>query len=205
MPNPPHEGTIKYYENLRDIQNMMKMVTDGYDAIAPAVPFLNWSSYRRTLLLFQASMILTVVMFFFGPFIPIRPILLLVGEGAFIANHPWVKPAVLGLTKTLQEEKTACKTPLGRTLYQLEVKNREQMAALRQWYEEDGLDDTVWEKGWRDVEMYQNERFADANAASGTGWSAHNLRFGERKAFTKGSDGWTAQELDVAGYSLDIR
>lgn len=21
-PNPPHEGTIKYYENLRDIQNM---------------------------------------------------------------------------------------------------------------------------------------------------------------------------------------
>ena len=22
VPNPPHEGTIKYYENLRDIQNM---------------------------------------------------------------------------------------------------------------------------------------------------------------------------------------
>lgn len=22
IPNPPHEGTIKYYENLRDIQNM---------------------------------------------------------------------------------------------------------------------------------------------------------------------------------------
>lgn len=205
MPNPPHEGTIKYYENLRDIQNMMKMVTDGYDAVAPVVPYLNWSSYRRTLLLFQASLILTAVMFFGAPHIPLRPILLIAGEGAFIATHPWVKPAVTGLLNKLDEEKRTGKTPLGRELNKMERMNREQQAKLSQWYDEDGLDDQVWQKGWRDVEMYQNERFAIETAASASGWSAHNLQFGERRAFTKGPDGWTAKELDVAGYSLDIR
>lgn len=183
------------------------MVTDGYDAVAPAVPYLNWSSYRRTLLLFQVSLVLTALMFFAGPLLPIRPVLLLAGEGAFVATHPWVKPAVTGLLNRLLEEKRAAKSPLGRELTRLEMKNREMLASLRQMYEEDGLDDTVWEKGWRDIEMFQNERLGRGDSATPSGWSAHNLQFGERKPFTKGSDGWTAQEqdLDVTGYTLDVR
>lgn len=133
----------------------MKMVTDGYDAVAPAVPFLNWSSYRRTLLLFQLSIILTVAMFFIGPFVPVRLLLLLGGEAAFLANHPWVQPALSGLLQRLQDEKRAGKTPIGRELNRMETKNRELQACLRQWYEEDGLDDRVWEKGWLDIEMFE--------------------------------------------------
>lgn len=183
------------------------MVTDGYDAIAPVAPFLNWSSYRRSLLLFQGSLLATLAMFFVGPFVPLRPILLLAGEGVFIATHPWVFPAVKGLFDKIDEEKRSGKTPLGRELSRMETKNREFLAMLRQLYEEDGLDDSIWERGWRDVEMYQNERFGKGGAASSSGWSAHNLQFGERKPFTKGADGWTAQDkdLEVSGYTLDVR
>ena len=92
------------------------MVTDGYDAGAPLVPYLNWSSYRRSLILLQGSLLLTSILFFVGPYIPIRPILLLAGEGAFIANHPWLKPAVEGLLSKIGEEKKTGKTALGRKL-----------------------------------------------------------------------------------------
>lgn len=133
----------------------MKMVTDGYDAAAPMVPYLNWSSYRRTLLLLQASLVATALLFFLGPYLPIRPVLLLAGEGAFIANHPWLQPAVLGITKRLSDEKTAGRTPLGRELRRMEARSRALRAKLRIWIEEDGLDDVVWQKGWKDVEMFE--------------------------------------------------
>ncbi|UZJ57254.1 hypothetical protein CBS101457_006574 [Exobasidium rhododendri] len=204
IPNPPHEGTIKYYENLRDIQNMMKLVTDGYDAGAPLVPYLNWSSYRRSLILLQGSLLLTCILFVAGPYVPIRPILLLAGEGAFVINHPWFKPGVEGMKKRIDEEKRTGKTTLGRELNRIETNSREWRATLRQWLEEDGLDDEVWQKGWKDFEMFENERYSTTNAANTGGWSAHNLTFGERKSFTKGSDGWSAQELEVAGFSIDI-
>lgn len=131
------------------------MVTDGYDAGAPLVPYLNWSSYRRSLILLQGSLLLTSILFFVGPYIPIRPILLLAGEGAFIANHPWLKPAVEGLLSKIGEEKKTGKTALGRELNRFETVNREMQATLRQWIEEDGLDDVVWQKGWKDVEMFE--------------------------------------------------
>ena len=131
------------------------MVTDGYDAGAPLVPYLNWSSYRRSLILLQGSLLLTSILFFVGPYIPIRPILLLAGEGAFIANHPWLKPAVEGLLSKIGEEKKTGKTALGRELNRIETVNREMQATLRQWIEEDGLDDVVWQKGWKDVEMFE--------------------------------------------------
>lgn len=131
------------------------MVTDGYDAGAPLVPYLNWSSYRRSLLLLQGSLLLTSVMFMLGPYIPIRPVLLLAGEGAFIANHPWLKPAIDGLLKKVDEEKKTGRTALGRELNRMEASSRELQASVRQWIEEDGLDDKIWQKGWRDVEMFE--------------------------------------------------
>ncbi|CEH18490.1 Peroxin/Dysferlin domain [Ceraceosorus bombacis] len=208
VPNPPHEGEIRYYENLRDIQNMMKMVTDIYDLVAPSVGFLNWSSYPRSLLLLQISLVLTAVLFVIGPFVPLRPILLVVGELAFLANHPWVKPAVQGLSRAIDEERK--QNPKGltnRQLKKMEKRNREMMRRLQIWYDEDRLDDEVWERGWRDVEMFENERYISPTAVrSGQtpGWSVHNLQYGERKAFTKAKDGWSASELEVSNFGTEI-
>ncbi len=203
VPQPPTEGSIRYLANLRDIQNMMKMIPDGYDAIVPVVPYLNWSSYNRTLLLLQASIVATVAMFFLGPLLPLRLILLIGGEALFLATHPWVEPVVHAIGSL-----RASSTPGGKRSEQLRsvVRKRRKEAShrLREWLELDRLDDQVFEHGWREVEMFENERFygtidaaaagAVAPAAAGTlrqGWSAANLRPGERRSWTRGADGWT--------------
>ena len=57
----------------------------------------------------------------------------------------------------------------------------------------------------------RNERYqllARTSSSSGqvSGWSAHNLHMHERRPWTKGADGWAADELDtMPGHSVDIR
>lgn len=202
VPNPPHEGTVKYYENLRDIQNMMRMIIDGYDLLAPTVPYLNWSSYSRSLHILQLSLLTTVLLFFVAPYVPYRAVLLLAGEGAFILNHPWTKPALEGLFKRIDTSRE------GRKLVKVA---KEGGHKLREWIEQDRLDDYVWERGWRNVEMFENERFQPAKRAASSsglvgGWSAHNLRMGERLPWTKGPDGWSSDQVEVLpGHQIDIR
>lgn len=200
-PNPPHEGTLKYYENLRDIQNMMKMIIDGYDLLVPTVPYLNWSSYSRSLHILQLSLLTTVLMFFIAPYIPYRAVMLIAGEGAFILNHPWTKPALEGLAKRIDTSRE------GRKLIKIA---KEGGHRVREWIEQDRLDDYVWERGWRNVEMFENERFVGSKRAASSsgvvgGWSAHNLRMGERLPWTKGPDGWSSEEVEVLpGHQIDI-
>ncbi|PWY99610.1 hypothetical protein BCV70DRAFT_190474 [Testicularia cyperi] len=199
-PNPPHEGTIKYYENLRDIQNMMRMVIDGYDVVVPVVPYLNWSSYSRSLHVLQLSLLTTVALFFVAPYVPYRLVLLIGGEGAFLLNHPWTKPAIEGIVKRIDTSRE------GRKMVSWLKEGTHQ---LREWIEQDRLDDVVWEHGWRNVEMFENERFLPTTRASSSGnvggWSAHNLRLGERRPWTKGPDGWSADEIDVLpGHRIDV-
>ncbi|SJX63200.1 related to PEX29-peroxisomal integral membrane peroxin [Sporisorium reilianum f. sp. reilianum] len=201
VPNPPHEGTVKYYENLRDIQNMMRMIIDGYDLLAPTVPYLNWSSYSRSLHILQLSLLTTVLLFFVAPYVPYRAVMLLAGEGAFILNHPWAKPALQGLVKRIDTSRE------GRKLVKVA---KEGGHKLREWIEQDRLDDFVWERGWRNVEMFENERFQPTKRAASSsglvgGWSAHNLRMGERLPWTKGPDGWSSDQLEVLpGHQIDI-
>ena len=210
VPNPPAEGSIRYLENLRDIQNMMKMIPDGYDAIVPVVPYLNWSIYNRSLLILQLSILATVLMFFIGPLLPLRLILLVGGEGMFIATHPWIEPIVEAIGKLRSSSAGGKKGEQVRSV--VRKRGRELSHRLRSWLELDRLDDTIWEKGWRDVEMFENERLYSKKTTSGSaqavgakaGWSATNLSQGERKPWTRGSDGWSP-ELEGTGYALDIR
>ncbi len=200
-PNPPHEGTVKYYENLRDIQNMMRMIIDGYDLLAPTVPYLNWSSYSRSLHILQLSLLATVLMFFIAPYIPYRLLIFLVGEGPFILNHPWTQPALEAVIKRIDTSRE------GRKLVKV---MKEGGHKVREWIEQDRLDDHVWERGWRNVEVFENERFLPTKRAASSsgvvgGWSAHNLRMGERMPWTKGPDGWSSGEVDVLpGHKIDI-
>lgn len=202
MPNPPHEGTVKYYENLRDIQNMMRMVIDGYDAVVPIVPYLNWSSYARSLHILQVSIITTLLLFFVAPYVPYRLVLFVAGEGAFVVTHPWTKPALEAIAKRIDTSRE------GRKMVSLLKEGGHKM---REWIELDRLDDQVWEYGWRNVELFENERFLPTHKAASSngsvgGWSAHNLRMGERRPWTKGPDGWSSEEVEVlSGHQIDVR
>ncbi|KDN47738.1 hypothetical protein K437DRAFT_255747 [Tilletiaria anomala UBC 951] len=213
VPSPPAEGSVRYLENLRDIQNMMKMIPDGYDAIVPIVPYLNWSSYNRSLLVLQLSILTTIVMFFIGPLLPLRLIFLIGGEAVFISKHPWVQPVIEAVGKIRASAANGSSNDQ-QLRSVMRKRGREASHRLRTWLELDRLEDSVWEKGWRDVEMFENERFggpgADSAVTTSTnkraGWGAGNIRPGERKPWTKASDGWSAaSELEGTGYELDLR
>ena len=124
----------------------MRLVIDGYDAIAPAVPCLNWSSYSRTLHIFQCSILVTIVLFFAAPYIPWRLLMFVGGEGAFVLNHPWTLPALQDFAKKIKTSRE------GRKILKVLKQNGHTM---RGWIEQDRLDDHVWEQGWRNVEMFE--------------------------------------------------
>lgn len=191
-PRPVREGELKYFSNMRDIQNMMRLIIDGYDHIAPLVKYLNWSDMPRTLRLLQASVAAMVLLYFVGPYIPLRLTLLVVGEGALLANHPWVKPALAGIHKHLGTGPAAQKRVL---------RKRRLMQRVMDLLDEDRLPESVWERGWRDVELFENQRFRSGMGGRGASerfWTSEALLSTERRPWTRGSDGFTpANEEDL--------
>ncbi|KAE8213786.1 hypothetical protein CF327_g2760 [Tilletia walkeri] len=214
VPELPHEGSMKYYENVRDIQNMMAMISKGYDDISPIMPYINWSSYSFTLVLMQFAIVATVAMFFLGPYLPLQPVLLVGGEALFVLTHPYFQPVATTLARKAAESEE------GKLLAR---KNRAILSKVQELIDLDRLGDDVWERGWKIVEMYENQRWmplsstashrvTSANhpnfAPEGT-WSGHNLRQGDRRPWTKGQDGWTAagggnDAPSGAGWSVDV-
>lgn len=160
------------------------MITDIYDLLSPFAIHLNWSTPDHTLRIFQSLLLVTLALFFVSPYLPYRLILLVAGEGALLANHPWVQP-------TISQLSTRFFSPSRREGRALRSSQRKMMAQLHEWMRMDSLPDEVWERGWRDIEVYENERHSDdaatARAADRHGlghagkWSGHALRFGERK------------------------
>ncbi|KAK0541398.1 hypothetical protein OC835_000189 [Tilletia horrida] len=211
-PELPHEGSMQYYENVRDIQNMMALIAKGYDDISPIMPFINWSSYNFTLVLMQVGIVATVAMFFLGPYIPLQPVLLIGGEALFILTHPYFHPAATTIARKIGESEE------GKLMAR---KNRALLSKVQELLDLDRLSDDVWERGWKNVEMFENQRWMPLSATAahrvtssseggeaveGT-WSGHNLRQGDRRPWTKGQDGWTAAASETpsrAGWSVDV-
>jgi hypothetical protein len=134
----------------------MKMVTDGYDLLAPSVAYLNWSSYPRSLLLLQLSLLSTVLLFIFSPYLPLRLLFLVAVESLFLANHPWIAPLFSGIKAAVQREKEERPQQMpARWMESMEERSREIKAKLEVWMQEDRLDDAVWTRGWREVEMFE--------------------------------------------------
>lgn len=199
-PKPVTEGELQYFYNMRDIQNTMRLIIDGYDHIAPFVKFLNWSDVPRTLRLLQASVAATVLMFFVGPYIPVRLTLFVVGEAALIANHPWVKPTVNAIHKHFTT---------GRAAQKRILRKRRLTQRIADLLDEDRLPESVWERGWRDVELFENQRFRPGFAshdAQEFRWSPNALQPGERRPWTRGSDGYSPEndaEIETIGQTKE--
>lgn len=89
---PPTEGSVDYFQNLQNIQELMGRVADMTDAGRQLVPYFNWSDRRFSLVLLQASsavFILTAtILFFFNSKIDMRYVFLSLGELSLLASHP---------------------------------------------------------------------------------------------------------------------
>ncbi|PKI85186.1 hypothetical protein MVES1_001028 [Malassezia vespertilionis] len=182
---PVREGELKFFVHLREVQNMMRLIIDSYDAIAPLVKHVNWSDIPSTLRLLQLSIFATVAMFFIGPLLPLHWMIVLGGEALFIAHHPWVKPTVDGIVAHMSSGKRARQ----RTLRQRQLKQR-----IMDVLVEDSLPEYVWQRGWRDMEVFENQRYERTSVYSDNAWSGLALYDEERRPWTRGSDGWSGSD-----------
>lgn len=184
-PRPVQEGEMKYFLHMRDIQNMMRLIIDGYDHISPFVKYLNWSDVPRTLRIFQASMFALVLLYVVAPWVPWRLLVFLGGEFVLIHHHPWLQPAVNAMKKQMNT---------GRDSYRRAQRQHRLKQRLFDLLDEDRLPEYVWERGWKEMEMYENQRYCARrhSSARDRAWCSQNLEPGERQAWTRGSDGFSA-------------
>jgi hypothetical protein len=155
-----------------------------------------------------ASIVLLVLSVPVVSFIPLRPVCLTVGLAPFILAHPVIVTRVLPVAIAHSREFAS----------QKHLRQR-----LLRTADDDHLEDKHWRSELREVELWENERWVLSSSSapalpvsssedsmmsaphvepvamlSGS-WSKLNLRAGERLAWTRGRDGWSAVGADGGG------
>lgn len=119
--------------------------------------------------------------------LPMRTTCLVLGLLPLFVTHPFTQDRLL---PTLQSNFSP-------------MLNYAQVRVLR-LIDNDNLEDRHLRAELREVELYENERWAPgaagstADEAEGT-WSKANLKPGERKPWTRGRDGWSGVSDDGSG------
>ncbi|KAI0754717.1 integral peroxisomal membrane peroxin-domain-containing protein [Daedaleopsis nitida] len=187
-PSQPGEGSVDWLANLQAIQNLMGAVSDGHDFVVQYVPYLTWSSpYTGLILSFTFATLLAMIPLV--NLLPMRATCLVVGLAPFFVTHPFTQHTLL---PTLQSTLGALLDTLHARLFRL--------------IDDDNLEDRHWRTELREVELYENERWApgpgsapdDVAKAEGS-WNKTNLKQGERKAWTRGRDGWSGVSDEGSG------
>ncbi|KAI1794938.1 integral peroxisomal membrane peroxin-domain-containing protein [Ganoderma leucocontextum] len=190
LPAPPSqtgEGSVDYLANLQAIQNLMGAVSDGYDIVVQLVPYLTYSSPYTSLIL-SFALVSFLALIPLVNVIPMRTTCLVIGLLPFFVTHPFTQHTLLPILQTS-----------GAML------NLLQERALR-FIDNDKLEDKHWRTELREVELWENERWVrgatsppdDPTKAEGT-WAKNHLKLGERKAWTRGRDGWSGVADDGSG------
>ncbi|KAI0051418.1 hypothetical protein FA95DRAFT_1602669 [Auriscalpium vulgare] len=174
------EGSTEWLANIQGIQNLMGAFADASDAIYPLILHLTYSTPYTPHIL---TMVLatTIVSLPLLPLIPLRPLFLVVGLSPFIATHPFTRRSLPILLSAL---------PLRRW-----------QARVSRVIDDDRLTDRHWRRAFREVELFENERWtggAVGDAQGGT-WSKGSLKVGERVGWTRSRDGWSGLSADGSG------
>ncbi|KAJ8468880.1 hypothetical protein ONZ51_g9349 [Trametes cubensis] len=182
------EGSADWLANIQAIQNLMGAVSDALDLAVKFVPYLTYSSpYSGAILsLVLATFVLMIPVV---NMLPMRTTCLVLGLLPFFITHPFSQDTLI---PTLQ----AGLRPM---------MNAWCFRALRV-FDDDNLEDKHWRAELRVVELWENERWAPGSASgseepsrSEGSWTKDNLKPGERKAWTRGRDGWSGVSDDGSG------
>ncbi|RIB16931.1 Peroxin/Dysferlin domain-containing protein, partial [Gigaspora rosea] len=87
----PAENSVDYLKNMQNIQNLMGMISDGYDVAVDLLKHVDWSNERETLLIMQIVMVVLTVTSLTVWIIPWKYVFIAGGLGIFIANTQFVK------------------------------------------------------------------------------------------------------------------
>ncbi|TDL16239.1 hypothetical protein BD410DRAFT_816777 [Rickenella mellea] len=163
------EGSSGWYSNLQAVQNLMGATSDAHDFVMTFVPHLTYSTpYTYTILTVTVVSMLMLLPIIY--ILPLRPTFLVLGLTPFALTHP-----------TSQRILPALLSPF----------RKRAITAFIRFTDDDRLAEHHWKNGasLREVELWENER-----ATPGSGvpvWSKAALKDSERKAWTRGRDGWS--------------
>ena len=156
----------------------MSSRADTHEAVFPYIHHLTFAT-PYTPIIFTATLLSTLLALPLLPLIPLRPFFLMAGLAPFALSHPLVQRTFTQLLSSL---------PLSRW-----------RARLTRLIDDDMLKDLHWQSELREVEIFENERWAPGE---GIEWNKTNLKSGERVAWTRGRDGWSGVTVDGGG---DVR
>ncbi|KAI0373668.1 hypothetical protein BV20DRAFT_962230 [Pilatotrama ljubarskyi] len=179
-PTQPSEGSAEWLANLQAIQNLMGAVSDAHDFAVIWVPYFTYSSpYMATILSIVLATFLLMILAVNA--LPMRATCLVLGLLPFLVTHPFTQHSLI----------PAIQSGLCPLL------NGWRSRALRV-VDDDNLEDKHWRTELREVELWENERWAPGTTNSSEeksktegSWSKTHLKPGERKAWTRGRDGWS--------------
>ncbi|GAA99419.1 hypothetical protein E5Q_06116 [Mixia osmundae IAM 14324] len=173
---PPSQGSIDYLQNLQNIQGMMGRISDLTDAGRQAVPYLDWSNERLTMVILQVAILSGIGMASIMYYVPWKYVALVGGIAALALSHP--------LSISL----------LGRSAPLMQTRSKHILAKLQQIMEDDALNDEHLEAlDIRDIELFENERLDETGQ-----WSPHALTLRDPKP-------WATQASIAAGLSHDTQ
>ena len=156
--------------------------SDGHDLVLHFVPYLTYASPHTNIIL-SFALVSFLAMVPIVNMLPMRTTFLVLGLLPFFITHPFTQQSLLPVLQS----------GLGPHVIALR-------ARLFRLIDDDNLDDKHWGTELREVELYENERWvpgtntaADEKARTdGAGsWSKTSLKPAERKAWTRGRDGWS--------------
>ncbi|KIM28714.1 hypothetical protein M408DRAFT_329177 [Serendipita vermifera MAFF 305830] len=182
-PMESREGSSEWFANLQAIQNLMGFYADLYDNVVPILPHLSHATPTSAPLL-SFTLVTLLLSLPLLPLIPLRPTFLILGLTPFVLTHPTTQqllPLILSAMRKLHA------------------------ISLQRIIDNDRLDDVAWSAPLKDVELWENERWATGAGTStnpaDAGWSKSNLKRGERKGWSRRRDGWS--DADALSGSLD--
>ncbi|CAG8484154.1 1231_t:CDS:2 [Acaulospora morrowiae] len=90
-PYLPPENSVDYLKNMQNIQNLMGLISEGYDAVVPLLKHVDWSNEYETLVITQGVIVLMTILCLTVWIIPWSYIFIVAGLGIFIANTQFMK------------------------------------------------------------------------------------------------------------------
>ncbi|KAI0953550.1 hypothetical protein AcW1_007738 [Taiwanofungus camphoratus] len=164
--------------------------SDIHDFVLPVVPHLTHSTpYSPIILTF--TLVSFILLIPIVNILPLRMTFLVFGLSPLFLTHPFTRLTLYPVVLTRVR-------PLIKSF----------RVQLTRAVDNDRLEDKHWQTEMREVELYENERWSPSASTSSSsediasldaGWGKAYLKPGERKAWTRGRDGWSGVSDDGSG------
>ncbi|CAG8473290.1 21215_t:CDS:2 [Dentiscutata erythropus] len=106
----PAENSVDYLKNMQNIQNLMGLISDGYDVAIDLLKHFDWSNESEALLITQVVIVILAFTSLIVWIVPWKYVFITGGLGVFIANTQFMKALIKEMSPfIMQNAKTFTK------------------------------------------------------------------------------------------------